>query len=162
MQIVVADTGPINYLVLIDAIDLLPKLFDQVLAPQAVFDELTDPDTPATVRAWVTRAPDWFRVDPRGAANIEDTDPDLDPGERAAIALGLAVRAALILMDDQAGVAFARRYGLAATGTLGVLDLAARQGLIDLAEAFEWLKSTTFYYRQGLFDALLARHSARK
>jgi hypothetical protein len=56
MQIVVADTGPINYLVLIDAIDLLPKLFDQVLAPQAVFDELTDPDTPATVRAWVTCA----------------------------------------------------------------------------------------------------------
>jgi predicted nucleic acid-binding protein len=41
MQIVVADTGPLNYLVLIDAIDLLPRLFDRVFVPLAVRDELT-------------------------------------------------------------------------------------------------------------------------
>jgi predicted nucleic acid-binding protein len=52
----------------------------------------------------------------------------------------------------------ARRQGLASTGTLGVLDLAARQRLIDLAAAFERLKATSFYYRQGLLDALLAQH----
>jgi hypothetical protein len=39
-----------------------------------------------------------------------------------------------------------------------VLDLAARQRLIDLAAAFERLKATSFYYRQGLLDALLAQH----
>jgi predicted nucleic acid-binding protein len=84
--------------------------------------------------------------------------PKLDDGERAAIALALAVKADLVLMDDQDGVAAARRQGLTVTGTLGVLDLAARRGLIDLAAAFERLKATTFYYRQGLLDDLLARH----
>ena len=48
------------------------------------------------------------------------------------------------------------------TGTLGVLDLAAQRGLIDLIEAFTRLKATTFHYRQGLLDALLAQHAERK
>ena len=63
-------------------------------------------------------------------------------------------------MDDREGVGIAR--GLAVTGTLGVLDLAARRGLIDLAAAFEPLKTTTFYYWQGLLEALLARHATRR
>lgn len=61
-------------------------------------------------------------------------------------------------MDDQAGVAVARQKGLAVTGALGVLDLAARRGTINLAETFGRLKATTFYYRQGLLDTLLVQH----
>ena len=68
------------------------------------------------------------------------------------------MKAELVLMDDQEGAAVARREGLVVTGTLGVLDLAARRGMIDLAEAFTRLKATSFYYRQGLLDALLAQH----
>ncbi len=44
------------------------------------------------------------------------------------------------------------------TGTLGVLDLAARRELINLIEAFTRLKATTFHYRQGLLDAFLAQY----
>jgi predicted nucleic acid-binding protein len=51
MRLVVADTGPLNYLVLIGAIDLLPKLFETVLVPQAVCDELCHRVAPAAVRA---------------------------------------------------------------------------------------------------------------
>jgi hypothetical protein len=54
-------------------------------------------------------------------------------------------------------MAVARGKGLAVTGTLGVLDLTARRGSRDLGEAFARLKATSFYYRQGLLDALLAR-----
>ena len=68
----------------------------------------------------------------------------------------------LLLMDDRDGVAAARRRGFAVTGTLGLLDLAARKGLVDLAAAFTRLKATSFYYRQGLLDALLAQHEAKK
>ena len=39
-----------------------------------------------------------------------------------------------------------------------MLDIAARQGLVALADAFERLKATSFYYRQGLLDTLLAPH----
>ena len=40
-MIVVSDTTPLISLLKIDCIDLLEKLFGQVLIPQAVFDELT-------------------------------------------------------------------------------------------------------------------------
>jgi len=159
MRLVVADTGPLNYLVLTGDFELLPKLFGRVLAPQAVCDELADRDAPTSVRAWVAQRPAWLEVRPNPDIRPDDTTTaTLDRGERAAIALAFAVKAELVLMDDQEGAAVARREGLVVTGTLGVLDLAARRGMIDLAEAFTRLKATSFYYRQGLLDALLAQH----
>jgi predicted nucleic acid-binding protein len=160
MQVVVADTGPLNYLVLIDAIDLLPKLFDRIIIPVAVYDELADDGTPAAVRAWVAQIPPWLEV--RANPDRAAVTRALDEGESAAIALAGAIGADLILMDDRDGVAFARAKGFAVTGTLGVLDLAARRGLIDLAQAFTRLKATSFRYRQGLLDALLAQRPEEK
>lgn len=40
MQVVIADTGPINYLVLIGNADILPILFERVILPSAVQAEL--------------------------------------------------------------------------------------------------------------------------
>ncbi|MGB8843807.1 MAG: DUF3368 domain-containing protein [Aliidongia sp.] len=92
------------------------------------------------------------------------TDPmlrALDDGEAAATALAHHVRADVILMDDRAGVAIARQQGFAVTGTLGVLDRAARDRLIDLAAAFDRLKATSFRYRPEMLDALLEEHRKR-
>jgi len=83
----------------------------------------------------------------------------LDIGEREALALARTLGADLVLIDDRAGVAVARQLGFAATGTLGVLDLGARPGLIDLADAFTRLKATSFRYRPEIMDALLAQHT---
>ena len=81
----------------------------------------------------------------------------LDAGERAALALAVALKADLVLMDDRACVAVARQHGFAVTGTVGVLDLAARRGMIDLADAFTRLKATSFRYRPEILDAVLAQ-----
>lgn len=162
LQLVVADTGPLNYLILTGDIELLPALFAEVRAPRSVCDELVDPDAPAPIRAWMARAPSWLKICPDPPPDLSSSMADLDSGEQAAIALAIAVGADLMPMDDREGVAAARGKGLAVTGTLGVLDLAARHGLIDLAQAFERLKATSFYYRQGLLDALLAQDAKRK
>jgi predicted nucleic acid-binding protein len=50
MRLVVADTGPLNYLVLIDAIELLPKLFETVFTPESVTGELLDEDAGGRAR----------------------------------------------------------------------------------------------------------------
>ena len=52
MRIVVADTGHLNYLILVGAIELLPKLFDSVLMPEAVLAELRHPGAAPLVRIW--------------------------------------------------------------------------------------------------------------
>ncbi len=57
MQLVIADTGPVNYLILIGHIDILPALFHQVILPSAVLDELNETRTPASVRDWIAAPP---------------------------------------------------------------------------------------------------------
>lgn len=53
MKVVVADTSPINYLVLIDAIHTLKDLYSRIVIPQDVFQELTSPGAPIVVGNWV-------------------------------------------------------------------------------------------------------------
>jgi predicted nucleic acid-binding protein len=106
---VVADTGPVNYLLLIGAIDLLPRLFGSVLMPEAVRTELRHPGAPALVRAWADQPPSWLDV--RAVDVPTPADPTLralDDGEAAAILLADQVRADLVLMDDRAPVMVAR------------------------------------------------------
>ncbi len=41
-MIIVSNTSPINYLILIGQIDLLPELFGQIIIPQVVYSELSN------------------------------------------------------------------------------------------------------------------------
>jgi len=59
------------------------------------------------------------------------------------------------------GVNVARSLGLAVTGTVGILDLAASRGMIRLNDAVERLRNTSFRCRPDVLDALLARHSPK-
>jgi predicted nucleic acid-binding protein len=50
-MIVVADTSPINYLVLIKEIEVLPKLYGKIVIPEAVREELL-PNRRPWLRLW--------------------------------------------------------------------------------------------------------------
>jgi predicted nucleic acid-binding protein len=161
VRIVVADTGPLHYLVLIDAVQILPRLFDRVVVPDAVYGELLAAGAPDQVRHWTASPPPWLSVQP--APFNDDADlRSLHEGERAAIALAVVLRPDLLLIDDRQGVAVARRRGFALTGTLGMLALAARHGLIDLEAAFAALQSTNFHAKQDLYGVLLAQDRERR
>ena len=56
-MIVVCDTSPVNYLVLINEIDLLPQLFTTVVLPAAVLTEVQHPRTPPRVASWARDLP---------------------------------------------------------------------------------------------------------
>jgi predicted nucleic acid-binding protein len=157
----VADTGPLNYLVLIGQIDLVPRLFGGLSIPTLVRDELSDPTAPAAVRAWIAALPGWLSITPV-PPTVDAALASLDAGEQAAIALAAAIKADLLLMDDRAGVAAARAQGIEVTGTIGVLDRAAQHELIDLASAFSALRATNFHVRQDLLKTLLARDGERR
>jgi predicted nucleic acid-binding protein len=160
--LVIADTGPINYLVLIGCIDLLPTLFEKVLLPEPVRTELCAPNAPSLVRNWINNLPAWLEV--RATAAEPDADPALrsiHEGERAAISLATIVKADLLLMDDRKGVIAARGKGLRVTGTLGILDLAARNGLTDLPQAIMRLRKTNFRAPETLLDTLIRKYAGR-
>jgi predicted nucleic acid-binding protein len=52
-MLVVADTSPLRYLVVIQAIEILPLLYERVVVPQAVLAELQHPRSPREVRDWL-------------------------------------------------------------------------------------------------------------
>jgi predicted nucleic acid-binding protein len=155
MRLVVADTSPIFYLLSIGQIGLLPQLFGKVFVPDAVYNELCHPTAPPLLSEWTRQPPAWLEV-----ASINPIDDEmfraLGAGERAAITLALSMHADLILIDERKGTKAALNKGLEVVGTLGILRLAARRGLIDLADCFARLKRTNFRYRQDIMDAMLA------
>ena len=91
-------------------------------------------------------------VAPEVLAAITD---DLDLGERAAIALAEAMmRADLLLIDEAAGRAEAKRRHLRVTGTLGVLRSGAERGLMNVPDLLERRKTTSFYLDEALVNAV--------
>ena len=71
-----ADTGPINYLVLIGHIGLLPTLFQKVILPSAVQRELDDGETPPSVRDWIANPPVWVEVKETPVRDLNDDSLD--------------------------------------------------------------------------------------
>jgi hypothetical protein len=78
---VIADTSPLNYLILIGTQDLLPILYPSIRIAPAGASELAAPGAPEKVRQWIENRPDWLVV----AAPRDLADPrlaHLDKGER--------------------------------------------------------------------------------
>jgi predicted nucleic acid-binding protein len=143
MILVVADTGPLRYLVEIGYEYLLPRLFTRVCIPGTVAGELRRERTPAVVRQWAERLPLWIEVRKIDGGPSAHEIAGLDRGEWEAIELAKQVEANLLLIDERTGVRVAREHGFTVTGTLGVLVEAARSGFISIEEALARLSKTS-------------------
>ena len=161
-MLVVADTSPINYLVLLEQTALLPALYTRVFLPPAVVTELQDLEAPEEVRAWVADLPGWCEVRRPAPLGETETLAHLGAGEREAILLAQELRADFLLIDEEDGRQVARSRALTVTGTLGVLERAAERGLINLPSTLARLLTTTFRVRDELIQGMLARDAARK
>jgi predicted nucleic acid-binding protein len=160
-MIVVADTTPINYLVLIGEQELLPLLFGEVIIPDTVFHELLVDATPHTVRQWLGSHPPWLERR-QSTSTPEMSLSHLDAGEREAIQLAEELGADLLLVDEKVARREATKRHLATSGTLGVLDRAVDKGLVDFSQAFRHLKRTSFYVSPAVEEFFLARDTQRK
>ena len=158
MSVVVSDTSPLHYLILCDAEEILPRLFQQVVIPPTVFQELQRPNTPARVKQWASKLPAWANVQ---APHTLNPTLDVDAGELEAISLAQEIDATAILMDDRAGRAAAQHCGLAVVGTVGLLEQAAGCGLVDLPDVFARLQQTNARLDPKLILAALDRNKAR-
>jgi predicted nucleic acid-binding protein len=159
---VITDTSTLNYLILIGAENVLPQLYGEIAVPGAVVRELQHAGARAEIVQWILEPPDWIRI-----VEVHETaDPalnELGAGEREAIVLAMDERTeVLILMDENLGRSEATRRNLVTTGTLGVLDAAAAEGLLDLPTAIGKLPKTSFFASPVLFKRLLDRDAARR
>lgn len=160
-MIVVADTSPLKYLVLIGHVAVLQELYGRVVIPSGVASELSDARSPEAVRTWAGALPGWLEVR-RVQVPVDAGLDAVDPGEAEAIVLAEASRSeSLLIIDDRDGRREATRRGITTTGTLGILIDAAGRGLLDLADAFDRLDRTTFSASPTLLREILDRQSKR-
>ena len=157
-MIIVADTGPVNYLILCGHVDLIQKLYGSLILPTAVHRELLHPKAPLLVRQWAGSLPGWAEVRaPQDASRF----PELGPGEREGISLAIEARANFLLIDETLGRRVAVTQGVRVKGTLGVLEEAAEKRLIDLSQALQKLKTTNIFLSEELMQGVLERHRER-
>jgi predicted nucleic acid-binding protein len=153
-MIVVADTSPINYLILIGEIEILTKMYGRVVIPRAVREELLRPSAPEMVRNWTSQPPTWLEV--HAPANAPDASlAMLDPGERDAIVLARELGADQLIVDDRQGRHEAEKRGIPVIGTLGVIREAATLGLLNLRIAVKRLEATSFHVAPEILTRLL-------
>ena len=132
----VTNAGPLIHLSWIDRLDLLSSLYDELIAPVAVRDEVlsASEDIPgvAAIRAGLQRGWPTIRA-VTDVASVRALRASLDAGEAEALVLAREVDADMVLLDDRRARSFALREGLPITGTLGILRRAREAGLIAAA-----------------------------
>lgn len=161
-MIVIADTTPLNHLILIKQASILRTLYGRVIVPSAVLSELQAQAAPPKVKEWISNRPHWLEVN-QTAFPADPTLAHLDAGERDAILLAQNLRADLLLMDDLGGRQEAVRRNLRITGTLTVLYIAAARGLVeDFPAILKQLLQTSFRASPEMIQFFLDRHAERK
>jgi predicted nucleic acid-binding protein len=153
-MLVISDASPINVLIRIDLIHILPSLYQRVVIPCDVRDELSDPAAPEAVRAFVKNPPAWLEIrQPVSLLLLFG----LGKGEVAAISLAHEVKSPLLLVDDRRGRRAAQRLGIPIVGTLGILEQAANQKLVEFRSTISRLRTTDFKIAEKLIEDAIKR-----
>ncbi|MEI8258832.1 MAG: DUF3368 domain-containing protein [Deltaproteobacteria bacterium] len=152
-MIVVPDAGPLIYLATAGHLDLLAMLYQRVVVPRVVYDEVVVAGA-GQAGAEEVAAASWIEV--------MDGEPDadlarfLDRGEAAAIPLAARL-GAVLLSDHAAARGEARRRSLVVIGTLGVLLLARNRGHVErILPVIERVKLAGMYVGEALIDEVAA------
>jgi len=146
LAVVVSDTSPIRALSHLARLELLARLFSEVVIPPAVVHELEHPRRRfEPIR--VSSISNSRIVTPTDPAAVSTLLAQLDIGEAEAIVVATEVGTDRILIDEVRGRTVARARGLRPLGALGVLVRAKRLGLIDSVQApMEQLQSELGFF----------------
>lgn len=159
-MIVVSDTTPLVTLMKADRLDILLRLFGEVLIPEAVFSELTANKT-FREEADLIRKSSYIRVvkvRDENKVSFLQRATGLDLGESEAIIYADEAKADLLLMDEKAGRKVAQNMKLPITGSIGVLIRAFQAGIITAAEAddaFDRLRQNNLHISENLIQKAL-------
>lgn len=159
-MIVVSDTTPLISLLKIEHLDLLKKLFGNVLIPQSVYDELTA-DERFKMEAELLQQKDFIKV--QSVKNAESVSvlrraTGLDQGESEAIVLTDETNADLLLMDEAKGRAVSSEMGFRIMGTIGILMAAYEEHELtsnEVKECVSGLQSACRHIGQRHYQMLL-------
>ena len=152
MKIVIADTGVLISLGIVEKIEVINKLFDEFYIPQAVWEELKkyeNPDFPEKYKTLLKKH--ILQIKSNNQLSLL-----MDYGESESVILYQELNANYLLIDDQKARHMAESLGVNCIGSVGLLVLAKQKGLIqNLKSVFKiWLKNERYFSKKLLNEIL--------
>lgn len=150
--LVIADSGPIFSLALIDKLDILNALFYSIRIPQAVWEEITyDIKKPDYQKLY-----SFFKDKTCQISGLNELTFIMDYGESEALILYKELHADFLLIDDKKARKIAENFDINCIGIIGLLSIAKDKGLIgDLKPIFETFLQNKRFYSIDLLNAIL-------
>jgi len=154
---VVSNASPLINMARIGQLSLLPRIFERILIPEAVWLEVVvdGEDQPGAKEILQT---DWVeRAIVSNHQLVRSLRQELDAGEAEAIALAVEINADWLLMDERLGRQTARHFGLGYIGLIGILKAAKQRGeiaglrpLLEQLRALAGFRISPALYEQAL------------
>ncbi len=157
---VISDTTPIISLIKINKLDLLEKLFGEILIPEAVYRELTT-NIFFENEAEIVKKADFLKVTAvknQQSLAILQTVSGLDDSESEAIVIAGELNSDVLIIDERKGRKIAQKLGIPITGTVGILIQAFNEKMLskdDVKASFELLKDSNIRLSDKLIQEAL-------
>ena len=157
---IISDTTPIISLIKINRLDLLEKLFEEVLIPEAVYRELTT-NALFENEAKIVKTSSFLKtssVQNRKSLQLLQAVSGLDDGESEAIILADELKSDVLIMDERKGRKVAEKLGIKITGTVGVLLQSYSENTISSDEIktyLDQLKNSNIRLSESLIQKAL-------
>jgi predicted nucleic acid-binding protein len=150
-SIVISDTSCLIALNNINSLNILKDLYNEVIITNEVKNEFGE------------SLPNWINVvkvqDLQKKRELEEV---LDAGEASSIALSLEIEDSILIIDELKGRKIARSLNIKIIGTIGILILAHKKGLIkDLITVILKLVNSGFRLSDDLLNSIVDQFGKR-
>ncbi len=152
--LVIADSGPIFSLAVVDKLEILNILFDSVRIPIAVWEEIVSNKSTQQYQ----KIHLFFKDKIERIVGFNELSFLMDYGESEAVILYKELQADFLLIDDKKARKIAENLGLNCIGTIGLLLAAKDKKIVaELKPLFETLIQNKRFYSIALLNTILAK-----
>ncbi|WP_297495138.1 DUF3368 domain-containing protein [Thermococcus sp.] len=158
---VVSNSGPLIALAKVGKLYVLRELFGKIIIPRAVWIEVVEKGRGKPGSDEVASA-EWIEVvEVKDRLSVDILRSEIEIGEAEAIVLAKELDADLLLLDEKIPRIIAKSLGLNVTGSLAVLFLAWKRGLIDedIDDLIRELRSKGVYFSDEVVKALKEKYA---
>jgi len=160
----VSNSGPLIHLGRTTCLELLFVLFDNILIPRKVYEEVVERgmEQGAPVALCVKELVDQGKIavqQPKSSFKIDHSVTGIHSGELDAIALALELLDPVVLLDDHGSRNIARTLGLTIKSSLGIIHDSVKLGAISVDNGVTLVRklARAMYLTSEVFDYVLSR-----
>ena len=153
---IISNSSPLIALAKIGRFKLLRDLFKEIYISKAVYREVVvhGKEKPGEKEVTQGTKSGWIKI-----LEVREREPYaflLGEGEGETIALAKERGTRLIIMDDRKGYILAKALGITVIGTLGVILLAYKSGMIsNMKSELDNLRENGFWFSDRLYKELI-------